>query len=320
MLGFFSTFNSDAIKDITLYKGTAPAEYGGRLSSVLDVRMNEGNNQDYHVGGGIGLISSRLNIEGPIIKIYGLFIITGRITYCDLLFNAIEGTENQLYFYDLNAKANYKLNDNNRIYLSGYFGRDVIGFSDRFGIDWGNITGTARWNHLWSDKLFSNTSLIYSDYDYKVQISGDVDEFSIASLIKNITFKHEFQYFLNNKNTFSLGLNSTYHTITPGQVEFPESSGMIAVELEDKLALENALYFSGVWKPTHKWNVEYGLRLTSFSLLGPGDYFNYNELGEVIDTSTYSSGENVKTYVNLEPRLNIAYVITDKESLKASYT
>lgn len=323
LLGFFSTFNSDAIKDVTLYKGTAPAEYGGRISSVLDVKMNEGNNQKFRVGAGIGLISSRLNVEGPIVKDKGSFLITGRRTYVDM-FLKLSGNEqlnkNELYFYDLNAKANYVINDKNRIYLSGYFGRDVISLSERFGIDWGNSTGTIRWNHLWSQKLFSNTSLIYSDYDYRVAITREADEFSIRSSIRNFNLKHEFQYFLNNKHTFKFGFNSFYHTITPGQVEVSGESNINPTELQNRNALENAIFFSGNWKPNARWNIEYGIRLSAFSSIGAGDFYSYDSDGNVVDTSSYSKGQIVKTYINPEPRLNIAYIINENNSVKFSYT
>lgn len=323
LLGFFSTFNSDAIKDVTLYKGTAPSEYGGRISSVLDVKMNEGNNQKFHVGGGVGLISSRLNVEGPIVKDKGSFLITGRRTYADLFLKLSSNeqlSKNQLYFYDFNAKVNYKINDKNRIFLSGYLGRDVIKISERFGIDWGNTTGTLRWNHLWSQKLFSNTSLIYSDYDYRVNITRDVDEFSLTSSIRNINLKHEFQYYLNSKHTLNFGFNSFYHTITPGQVEVSDGSDINPSTLQNRNALENAIFFSENWKPKSRWNIEYGLRLASFNLLGAGDFYSYNSDGDVIDTTSYNKGQIVKTYVNLEPRLNVAYIINQSNSVKISYT
>ncbi|MEQ9168641.1 MAG: TonB-dependent receptor [Fulvivirga sp.] len=319
LLGFFSTFNSDAIKDLTLYKGTAPAEYGGRVSSVLDIKMNEGNNQKYDVSGGIGLISAKLNVEGPIVKDKGSFLITGRRTYADLFLKLSSDenvSNNQLFFYDLNTKANYKINDNNRVFLSGYFGRDVLTFQDRFGINWGNVTGTLRWNHVWNSKLFSNTSLIYSDYDYKVELNRNDDDFSLKSVIKNWNLKQEFQYFKNNKNTFTFGLSSQYHTITPGQVD---GSGISSAELQNRIALDNALFFSNNWDPNKNWKINYGLRLSSFNLLGPGDFYSYSN-GEVSDSTNYSSGEVVQTYVNLEPRLNAAYIFNESSSIKASYT
>lgn len=321
LLGFFSTFNSDAIKDIQMFKGTAPAEYGGRTSSVLDVKMNDGNNQDYHVGGGIGLISSRLNVEGPIVKDKASFLVTARRTYADIFLNLSPDTlirNNQLYFYDFNAKVNYIIDDNNRLYLSGYFGRDVFNFNNRFGIDWGNKTGTLRWNHIWNQKLFSNTSLIYSDYDYKVAIQMNYD-FSLKSVIKSWNLKQEFQLFANNKNTMSFGFNSVFHNITPGQLEVSEDSEINPLQLQQKHAWENALFFSNVWKPNSHLNINYGLRLVAFYLLGPGDFYSYNN-GEVTDTTTYSSNKVVQAYYNLEPRLNVAWVFNDRNSMKASYS
>lgn len=320
LLGFFSTFNSDAIKDIQMFKGTAPAEYGGRISSVLDIKMNDGNNQNYHVGGGIGLISSRLNVEGPIEKDKSSFLITARRTYADLFLKLSSDeliNNNQLYFYDLNAKVNYKIDDKNRLYLSGYFGRDVFEFQDRFGINWGNITGTLRWNHLWSDKLFSNTSIIYSDYDYKVSIQDA--GFSLTSIIKNWNFKHEFQYYMNSKNTLSFGINSIYHTIIPGQLETSEESDIVPVVLQEKFGIDNGIYVSNVWKPTYNLNINYGLRLSTYHLFGPGDFYSY-ENGEAVKTETFAKGDIVKSYFNLEPRFNIAYILNDHNSFKASYT
>lgn len=320
LLGFFSTFNSDAIKDIEMYKGTAPAEYGGRISSVLDVKMNEGNNQKFHVGGGIGLISSRLNVEGPIVKGKGSFLITARRTYADLFLKLSPDTiinNNQLYFYDLNAKANYAINDKNRIYFSGYLGRDVLKFQSRFGVDWGNITGTLRWNHIWNEKLFSNTSLIYSDYDYKVSITGKKG-FSLTSIIKDWNLKHDFEYYINSENTLNFGLNAIYHTITPGQLETTDTA-LTAFTLQKKFALENALYISDSWKPTDKLSINAGLRLTSFHLLGPGDFYSFTN-GLLKDTTKYNSGTVVKTYWNIEPRINIAYIFNENNSVKACYT
>ena len=320
LLGFFSTFNSDAIKDIEMYKGTAPAEYGGRISSVLDVKMNEGNNQTYHVGGGIGLISSRLNVEGPIVKNKGSFLVTARRTYADLFLKLSKDTlinNNQLYFYDLNAKANYCIDDKNRIYFSGYLGRDVFKFNNRFGINWGNVTGTLRWNHIWNEKLFSNTALIYSDYDYKVAISGS-RSFSLTSIIKDWNLKHDFEYFINSENTLTFGLNSIYHTITPGQLETSDTL-TTPFHLQNKFALENALFISDAWKPTKKLSINMGLRLVSFNLLGPGDFYSY-AYGQLSDTTHYAAGKIVKPiYFNHEPRLNVAYILNESNSLKASY-
>lgn len=320
LLGFFSTFNSDAIKDVQIYKGGMPAEYGGRLSSVLDIKMKEGNDKNYSVSGGLGLISSRLNIEGPIVKEKGSFIISGRRTYVDQFLKLSEKyKDNKLYFYDVNAKANYRINKNNRIFLSGYFGRDKIGVGNAFGIDWGNVTGTARWNHVFNSKWFSNTSLIYSNYDYKIAIKSGTTDFDITSRIKDINFKHEFNFFPNPKNSIKIGINSIYHTVVPGQVDSKGTTGINDVKLQDRYAWENAIYASNEWKPTEKLSVIYGLRLTSFSALGKGDFYTYDTNGKVIATKTYGSGEFVKTYVNLEPRISASYLVGTSNSVKAAY-
>jgi hypothetical protein len=323
LFGFFSTFNSDAIKDVKLYKGTASSEYGGRVSSVMDVKMKEGNNQSFHYGASLGLISARAYLEGPIVKDKGSFLITGRRTYADLFLKLSSDeaiNSNQLYFYDFNAKANYQINKNNRIYLSGYLGRDIFSIQDDFGLDWGNITGTLRWNHIWSSKLFSNTSLIYSNYDYKVSIDDFEDEdFSLTSKIGNIDLKQDFQYYIDDRNSMSFGLYGRYNTITPGQLEFSEESDFSAPEIQERFTLETGGYIGHQWRPNNIWNVSYGLRLNAFYLLGPGDFYSFSN-GEVSDTSMFNSSEIVKSYVNLEPRVNLAYVLSEKTSLKFSYT
>ena len=320
LLGFFSTFNSDAIKDVQIYKGGMPAEYGGRLSSVLDIKMKEGNDKNYSVSGGLGLISSRLNIEGPIVKEKGSFIITGRRTYVDQFLKLSDKyKDNKLYFYDVNAKANYRINKNNRIFLSGYFGRDKIGVGNAFGIDWGNATGTARWNHVFNSKWFSNTSLIYSNYDYKISIKSGTTDFDITSRIKDINFKHEFNFFPNPKNSIKIGINSIYHTVVPGQVDSKGTTGINDVKLQDRYAWENAIYASNEWKPTEKLSVIYGLRLTAFSAIGKGDFYTYDTNGKVVATKTYGAGEFVKTYINLEPRISASYLLGTTNSVKAAY-
>ncbi len=320
LLGFFSTFNSNVIKDVTLYKGTSPSEYGGRLASVLDIRMNDGNNREYKVGGGIGIISSKLEVEGPIVKDKGSFLIAGRRTYADIVYNAIAGTDNYLYFYDINAKANYSVDDYNKIFISGYTGRDAIGMNERFGIDWGNITGTLRWNHIWSHNLFSNTSLIYSDYDYKVKILNDANEFSISSVIKNVTLKQDFEYFINTDFTLKFGLNSTYHSIIPGQVEFTEDVDINLKSLENKNGLENAIFISSIIKPSALLTLEAGFRLNFFNLIGPGIFYNYDQSGSVKDSSYFAGDQNVQGYINLEPRLNVSYILSEYNSLKFAYS
>jgi hypothetical protein len=321
LLGFFSVFNSDALKDVTLYKGTQPAEFGGRLASVLDIRMKDGNNTRFGVDGGIGLISARLNVEGPIVKDKGSFTIAGRRTYADLFLKLSndEGLKNtQLYFYDLNAKANYKINDKNRIYLSGYFGRDVLGFRDLFGLDWGNTTGTLRWNSLVSDKLFSNTTFIYSEYNYKVSIDFGGQKAEIASRIQNFNLKQDFQYFINSENKIKFGVNSLFHRILPGKLAL-EDNPIPDTKENNRYAWENAAYISHEWKPIQRLGFEYGVRLSAFSLVGQGDFFDYDNEGNITDTTRLGSGEFGKTYVNVEPRVGVNYLLSEKHSLKAFY-
>ncbi|MGH7238028.1 MAG: TonB-dependent receptor, partial [Candidatus Saccharimonadales bacterium] len=219
--GFFSTFNSDAIKDVNLYKGGMPAEYGGRLSSVLDVKMLDGNDKNYTVQGGIGLISSRLKVEGPIIKDKGSFMVSARRTYLDLFLNAssdstIKGS--QLYFYDLNAKAKYHFDDKNAIYVSGYFGKDVLLLKNTFGTNWGNSTGTVRFNHIFNNRLFSNTSLVFSNYNYAIEDYQSTDYFIATSQITDVNFKEDLQYSLSNSHTLKFGLNILHHAIAPGSI------------------------------------------------------------------------------------------------------
>jgi hypothetical protein len=322
LLGFFSVFNSDALKDVTLYKGSQPAEFGGRLSSVLDIRMQDGNDKKFGVEGGIGLIASRLKLEGPVVKEKGSFSISGRRTYADLFLKlSSDSAINQarLYFYDVNAKANYRINDKNRIFLSGYFGKDVLGFGDIFGFDWGNSTGTLRWNRLLNVKTFSNTSLVFSTYNYNINLKfGDI-EGKIISRIQDYNLKQDFQYFSDTKNKLKFGFNSVYHLIIPGAITIKNGPSVSELKIKDNHAWENAVYFSHEWKPKDRINFEYGIRLSSFSALGPGNFYSYNEKGETTDTAVYSSGEFVKTYLYPEPRVAANYILNDKNSVKASY-
>jgi hypothetical protein len=321
LLGFFSTFNSDAIKDITVYKGGMPAQYGGRLSSVLDIKMNEGNNQDYDVSGGIGLISTKLNVEGPIQKGRSSFLVSGRRTYVDVFLKLSKDSSinnNRLYFYDLNAKLNYQLGKKDRLFLSGYFGRDKLGVGETFGLQWGNGTGTIRWNHIYNSRLFSNTSFIYSNYDYKITIRSGSNDFDIFSQIRDLNLKHEFQLYAG-RNTMRFGINSVYHTIRPGEITASALSSLNTEYLQRRYSLENALFATNTFKASDKLNVTYGARLTAFSVLGKGDYYTIDNKGDVIGTTSYKKGEVVKTYVNVEPRVAFSYIFNPATSVKASY-
>ena len=322
LLGFFSVFNSDAIKDVTLYKGTHPAEFGGRLSSVLDIKMKDGNDQKFHVSGGIGIIASRLALEGPIKKGRGSFLLAARRTYADAVLKAISSNpmlkKVDLYFYDINLKANYRLNDKNRVYLSGYFGKDELG-ENGFGLNYGNATGTLRLNHLFSDKLFSNTSLIFTNYDYKITTSFGANSLDIVSRIQDYGLKQDFQYFLNAKNKIKFGFSSTWHKLIPGSITTDSNSPINKRGIPNKYALENAIYISHEVKATTKFSFEYGARLTSFSLFGPGTFYTYNAADSITDSAKYTQSQIVKTYINLQPRAAFNYVINPKSSIKGNY-
>jgi len=320
LMGFFSVFNSDAIKDIAVYKGNQPAQYGGRLSSALDIKMNDGNDKKFGVSGGIGLISSRLTIEGPIVKDKGSFIVSARRTYADLFLKLSNDTtinKAQLYFYDMNAKANYKIDAKNRIYLSGYLGKDVLGFGNDFGINWGNSTATLRWNHLFSDRLFSNTSYIFSNYDYRINVTNGI-ELNIISRIQDYSLKQDFQLYSGSNNTLKFGFNSIYHKIIPGVIT--ASSTIDLKTLTNKYAWENAIYITHLYSFTDKFSVEYGARLSAFSAMGAGNFYTYDSLGNTKDTTFYASGQLVKTYINIEPRVSFNYILNQQSSVKASYS
>ena len=322
LLGFFSTFNSDAIKDAVLYKGNQSANFGGRLSSVLDIKMNEGNSKRYNVSGGLGLISSKLNVEGPIVKDKSSFLISGRRTYADVFLQASDRfKDNTLFFYDLNAKLNYRLSKRDRLFVSGYFGRDKLGLGDVFGISWGNITGTARWNHIVNDKLFSNTSFIFSKYDYKVSINGGDVSFDITSKIQDFNLKQEFQYFLNNRNKLRYGANVIHHAITPGQVSANEASGINVKNLKAAGTVESALFLMNDWNVNEKITVNYGLRASGLSVLGNGDeFYTYNSDGSLATTTVYASNKVLKNYFFLEPRASFSWEYKKSASIKGAYS
>ena len=316
LLGFFSTFNSDAIKDATIIKGNSPSQYGGRLSSVLDVKMKEGNNQDYTVNGGIGLISSKVSIEGPLQKNKSSFILSGRRTYADVFLKATEKfKDNILYFYDLNAKANYQINAKNKIYISGYFGRDELGLGQDFGIDWGNKTGTIRWNKIISNKLFLNTSFIYSDYNYNVKLKNGETNFNINSEIKDVNLKQDYTLYTNTQNTLRFGFNTILHNIKPSTF-----SGTVinSVAKTGRNGLENAVYLTNNYKATNQLTIDYGMRLSMYTLMG-GDVYNIYQNGVVSSSIKLAPSSFGKTYANLEPRITTNFRIDDEKSIKAGY-
>ncbi|MBF9141944.1 TonB-dependent receptor [Hymenobacter sp. BT439] len=321
LLGFFSTFNSDAIKDLTVYKGGMPAQYGGRLSSVVDIKMKDGDNQQLHGSGGLGLIASRLALEGPIVKDKGSFLVTGRRTYADLFLKASsnETTKDaRLYFYDLNVKANYRLNERNRLYFSGYLGEDVMGIS-AFGSNYGNQTATLRLNHLFTDQLFSNTSLIYSKYDFGIRLTSSDQDINIDSKIQDWNLKQDFEYSPSASQTFRFGAQGIYRTITPGRISAAATADINSTPDKTNHSLETAAYVSHEWKATEKLDFTTGLRLSGFSLLGQGNYSTYDPAGKVLASTHYATGDFVKTYLRLEPRLAASYQLAENTALKVGY-
>lgn len=316
LLGFFSTFNSDALKDVSIIKGNNPAQYGGRLSSVLDVKMKEGNNQDYNVAGGIGLISSRVSVEGPLQKEKSSFILSGRRTYADLFLKASEDFKDiKLYFYDLNAKANIWINDKNRVFASGYFGKDVLGFGDNFGIEWGNATATIRWNSIISPKLFSNTSAIYSKYDFNIILNSGGSDFNINSQIKDWNLKQEFQWFANAKNKMRFGFNTIHHTITPNRFlgDAVSQTGKIS-----RKGWENAVFVNNTTEVSKRLTLDYGLRFSSYTILGGDTYRKYDN-GILNDSVVLADGDFGKTYFNPEPRLQFSFLLNKVSSIKGGF-
>ncbi len=323
LMGFFSVFNNDAIKDVKLYKGDLPANYGGRLASVLDIRMNEGNSKKFEVNGGIGLIASRLTIEGPILKNRCSFVVSGRRTYADIFLPLSSNKalhNNSLYFYDLNAKINYKINDNNQIFLSGYFGRDV--FKNSFaGMKWGNETASFRWNHLFTRQLFSNLSIIYSNYLYNLGTpDASTTSFVWTSNLRDLGLKYDFSYYLNTKNTLKFGVSEIYHMFSPGEAKGTGDKTVVStVKVPNNYGFETGVYASNEQKLGDHFTAKYGLRFSMFQNTGPGTVFHYDTAYKAVDSTVYKSGTLYHTYTGLEPRLGLLYDFDSRQSIKASY-
>jgi hypothetical protein len=331
LFGFFSVFNPDAIKDIKLYKGGVPAKYGGRVSSVLDIYQKEGNNEEFHLNGGIGLVSSRLLAEGPIKKGKGSFLFGGRSSYAHL-FLPLFDLDNVAYFYDLNTKLSYRLNKKNSVYLSGYFGRDVFSLGDSFTNTYGNTVLNFRWNHLFSNKLFSNFSAIYSDYFYGLTL--DFVGFDWESGITNFNVKYDLKHYISDTFKLEYGLNSIYYKFNPGEIEpIDENSGINPDKLIDKYAFENAIYIDAEHKISDKLSLSYGARLSTFHRLGQDELnvyqdnnpLNFNnqlqvyEIAEPIGTESFSRSDVLESFANIEPRASLAYQLNESSSVKASY-
>jgi hypothetical protein len=332
LLGFFSVFNSDAIKDAQLYKGGIPAQYGGRLSSVLDVRQKEGNNKSYRLTGGIGLISGRLMMEGPIQKDNGSFLVAGRRSYGDLLLKAFDLIgDNSIYFYDLNLKANFALGSNDRLFASGYLGEDDFKMGEVFANAWGNSAFTLRWNHLFSDKLFSNFSAIYSDYKYSLDMY--VRGLNWESHIINYNPKWDFSWFLSDRHQLDFGAGAIYYKFQPGKILPIDDSTVSETVLDEKYALEPAAYLSYNHKLSTNLRLQYGLRFSTFSRLGRQTIYQYEndnpivynsdlgiyQNGVVSDSVEYGSGDAISRFSGLEPRFSARYLFNEQSSMKLSY-
>ena len=331
VFGLFSVFNADAIKDLKLYKGGIPAKFGGRVSSVLDIYQKDGNSNNFSMNGGIGLISSRLLAEGPIVKDKASFLVAGRGSYAHL-FLKLTDNENTAYFYDLNTKINYKVNENNNLFLSGYFGRDIFSLNRSFTNTYGNATVNLRWNHLFSDKLFSNLSLIYSDYYYGLTL--DFIGFNWDSGIKNYNLKYDFKHYISDKITLNYGTNVTKYDLNPGTIEpINEDSSINFRQLDKKYALETAFYGDVEQQLSKKIAISYGFRYSIFNRLGSStvniyennqpvlydDELKIYEKATPIGTQYFGRNKSIAEYSNFEPRFTVAYELNENQSIKASY-
>ncbi len=329
LFGFFSIFNSDAIKNVSLIKGGMPAQYGGRLSSVLDISMKEGNNQKYQVEGGIGLIASRLSIQGPIKKDKASFIVSARRTYVDAITKPFVKKSSEFhgsgyYFYDLNAKVNYRFTDKDRLYLSGYFGRDVFDFvngqqSLDINIPWGNATGTLRWNHVFNKKLFANTTLVYNDYKFSFKGAQNNFTIKLTSGIRDISFKQDFDLYPYSKQKIKFGVLYTYHRFTPSVVSGQQDTVVFnPLNAQVKYAHEAAVYLQDEWESVTNWlQVHAGLRYSGFQQIGPNKIYTSDENGTRTDSMVYAKGKPVKTYGGFEPRLTLR-LFTKRRNIRES--
>ncbi|TND09147.1 MAG: TonB-dependent receptor plug [Bacteroidetes bacterium] len=331
LFGFFSVFNGDAVKGLNLIKGGMPAQYGGRLSSVLDITMKEGNSKEYDVEGGLGVISSRLTVQGPIKKDTSSFILSGRRTYIDVLMEPfVKDTSpfkgSGYYFYDLNTKLNYRISDKDRLFMSGYFGRDVFSYNNKdddftVRIPWGNATGSLRWNHLFNQKLFMNSTLVFSDYKFEFQAGQEGFEFKLFSGIRDFNGKVDFSWYPNYKHNVKYGANYTFHIFTPNNVS--AKAGEVEFDLgglKKQYAHEAGVYINDEWDLNERWRISPGFRVSYFMQVGPFDRYIKDVTGRTTDTISYGRNEKVKDYLGLEPRFSVRFMIDEHSSVKASFT
>lgn len=324
LFGLFSVFNADVIKDSELYKGGIPSRFGGRLSSILEVRTKDGNNKQIAGAGGIGSMASRLMVEGPIRKEKSSFIISARRSYADIFLKAA-GEDNSVYFYDINAKVNWRMNNNNRFYVAFYTGRDMFKFQDNFSFGWGNMTGTFRWNHLFNDRLFSNTSIIASNFDYSLESTDAIQGFKWISNLQELSVKEDLSYFISTKAELNFGYHLTGRRFSPAKITpNGEASIFDASELQHNYALDHNFYISNKLTITDQLTIDYGVRLSIFQNVGKGDVYLYADPQDNVDitrtdTLHYDAWETIKSYVNLEPRFALRYQLNETQSIKLSY-
>lgn len=331
LFGFFSIFNSDAIKNVSLIKGGMPAQYGGRLSSVLDIAMKEGNDKKLQVDGGIGLIASRISIQGPLKKDKASFIISARRTYIDALSKPFIKKSSEFYgsgyyFYDLNAKMNYSFSEKDRLYISGYFGRDVFDFvngkrSLDINIPWGNATGTIRYNHIFNKRLFGNTTAVFNNYNFTFNAAQNNFNIKLASGIRDLSLKQDFDLYPFTGHKVKFGGFYTYHTFTPSVVSGAQDSVIFKPQnAQKKYAHEAALYVQDDWEISDKLKMNIGLRYSWFQQVGPFKIYDTDDNGNRKDSIVYSKGQPIQTYGGLEPRLTLRYALNDETSVKGSVT
>lgn len=329
LFGFFSIFNGDAIKNVSLVKGGMPAQYGGRLSSVLDISMKDGNMNKFQAEGGIGSIASRLAIQGPVVKDKSSFMISGRRTYIDQLVKPFIKKGSQFYgsgyyFYDLNAKFNYKFSNKDRLYISGYFGRDVFDFVNNqrqfdVNIPWGNSTMTARWNHVFNKKLFMNTTFVYNDYDFALGALQNSFNFSLKSGIRDLSFKSDLDHYLTPEHKLKYGLQYTYHRFSPSIISGRQDSVVFSPNNSQlKYAREMSAYIQDDWEISERLKMNYGLRWSGFQQVGPYTNFTTDNFGNRLDSAIFKKGDPIKFYHGLEPRATLRYSINDETSIKGS--
>jgi hypothetical protein len=321
LLGFFSVFNSDAIKDMSIHKGDIPAQHGGRLASLLDIRMRDGNMKNFAVTGGIGSIASRLTVEGPIVREKASFMLSGRRTYADM-FLGLSGdsllSNNSLYFYDLNMKGNYIINNNHRLYISGYYGRDVFNFQDIVDMNWGNATQTIRWNFIINDRMFSNTSLIYSDYQYRLGFNQGITGYKWDSGITDYGIKSDFTFYMDPDNTIRFGGQIFRHKFQPGVIRITANDNNIQIPRNS--SLEYVLYGSNEQTLSDRLSLQYGLRFVAYQNIGEAKVYDFDENNEPTGYTRYAKGETYNTSAGLEPRLSAAFRLNQVSSLKTSYS